>query len=103
MLELTRAEFDERIRSWIERLEAAGAVSIDDYLELGRLWNTLYADPPRAAGGVNPRFMELARTNLPKMTAALDMTVGRGFAWTSQTHDLVLGGGLDERYRYRVR
>ena len=100
--DITTAELARQVRDWAQRLLQGDPLAPDDYLAIGRLWNTIAAHPSLHGDPDCQRFLDLVRAEVPAMATALNMTAGRGFALTSTDPDFVLGGVLDERYRYRV-
>ncbi len=98
---LTEPEFRRRIADYVERIHRNDDLTLDDHLEIARLWNTLGNDERLRRDPVSTRFFELVRDDVtPRMIDALQMETGRGYALHSTTHDMVLGGVLDERHRY---
>lgn len=97
---LTLADLDRLVHGWIPRLERGEALSPADYLELGRLWNTIEAHRGLKNEPARARFLELVVNEMPRMAAALHMGPGRGFSLESTEHDFVVGGILDQRHQY---
>jgi hypothetical protein len=101
--EITLEEFLTRIERYSETIERGAALSQTDYLEVGRLWNTVSYYTELQARPIGERFFRLVRdTVLPGMVKALNMKVGRGYSFHSEDVDFTLGGVLDQRFRYRL-
>lgn len=103
VFELTQAELDRSVHTWIERLERERQFTASEYLEAGRLWNTLQGQGWLVGEPDRTRLLELVQREIPTMVAALDMTPGRAFGLVSSKHDFVLGGILDRRFQYRIK
>jgi hypothetical protein len=101
--EMTVTEFVDQIQRYSAAIDSNSKFSTDEYLQIGRLWNTLLfyttlQDSP--AGG---KFFRLVRDKLlPTIRNELNMQVARGYSFYSEEHDFILGGTLGERFRYRI-
>jgi hypothetical protein len=100
--EITLADLREAIRRWVERLNHDQQLTVPEYLEVGRLWNTVQANRPIAEEPEPELFLELVRREIPKMVAALNMVAGRAMGLVSSEHDFVLGGILEKRFQYQI-
>jgi hypothetical protein len=101
--QLSREAFYRAVEEYSSAILSGRALSIDECLEIGRLWNTVLHDTDLQTEGEGKRFFELVRDRaLPQLIATLHMSVGRGYSFHSDDFDFELGGILAERYRYRV-
>ena len=96
-------ELLEKAERYSRAIEQKATFSQAEFLEIGRVWNTLSFHTELQRRPAGRRFYELVRDAvIPDMVAALDMKVGRGYTFHSQIVDFTLGGIPDARFRYRL-
>jgi hypothetical protein len=103
-MDMDQAGFTEAIERFSQIIEQGRQLSTEEYLEIGRLWNTVAHYPALQSSPEGGRYYALVRDKVePQMVQALHMVVSRGYAFYSQEYDFTLGGILPERNRYRIK
>jgi hypothetical protein len=102
-MQMTLAEFDQAMERFSHEIETGRDFSTEEFLAIGRLWNTLSHYTSLQASPAGARFFRLVRDELmPKMVQSLNMTMSRGFSFYSPEHNFRLGGPPAVEYRYIV-
>jgi hypothetical protein len=104
IMEITLNEFNHKIEEYTKALEHGSELSVEDYISIGYLWNTLANDKTLMESISGKRFYEIVRDNaIPKMVEKLKMKVSRGYSFHSKEFDFVLGGIMQARFRYEIK
>jgi hypothetical protein len=100
---LSRREFNRLLEKYTDAIERNEEFSKEEYLEIGRLWNTVSFHAELRSTAEGEHFSELVRDKvLLKAVDALGMVVSRGYSFYSEEFDFFFGGTLDKRFRYAV-
>jgi len=101
--EMALADLHNRMAKYSAEIERDQQLSEQEYIEIGRLWNTVSHYNLHEPGAAGARFYELVRDKgIPKMVQALRMVVSRGYSFYSPDFDFALGGIMEARFRYRI-
>jgi hypothetical protein len=93
----------DSIRKYLDAIDRKERLLVNDYLEIGRLWNTIAYYNRRESTSEESRFYDIVFQDiLPIMVQELHMVVSRGYSFYSQEFDFMFGGILPEQNRYKV-
>lgn len=99
----TVAEYLAAIVAATALINQGRELTTDEYLEIGRLWNTGQYYNALATRAEVVQFVQLVDQQVvPVMVKALDMKVGRGYAFKSEALDFTLGGIFPAHNRYTI-
>jgi hypothetical protein len=102
-MQITLADFNKLIETYLNDIKQGQKFTKDDYLAIGRIWNSMNHYTSLQATSDGKRFYELVRdTVMDRIVEALNMKVGRGYSFHSKEYDFVLGGTMDKRHRYEI-
>lgn len=102
-MKIILTEFYRMIETYSNAIEIDQPLSPGQYLTVGRLWNTVSYHRELMEMPSGKRFFEIVRDKgIPKMVNALNMIVSRGYSFYSEEYDFMLGGTMEERFRYRI-
>jgi hypothetical protein len=102
-MQITEAEFFDKINTYAGALENDQELSVQEYILIGFLWNTLTYNEPLMQSISGKRFHTVVwGKGIPRMIDKLNMETGRGYSFHSKEFDFTLGGTMEPRYRFEI-
>jgi hypothetical protein len=97
------SEYHELIKKYSKDIERREEFTENEYLLIGKLWNTICYYTKLQSTNEGKKFFGLVRDVLmPEIIKALDMKVSRGYSFHSEKHNFTLGGILEERFWFII-
>lgn len=102
-LPINRADFRALVVDYLNRMESGTELSIDDYITMTRLWNTIEF---ARLGSEDSLFREYSAAFFPafveRVSESLHALPTKGMALYSKEHDIYLGGKPHAQSQYRL-
>lgn len=102
-LPIDKKEFHALVTNYLSRMESDSQMSIEDYVTMTRLWNTIEF---RRLGATDPLFQRYADAFFPgyveRISKSLDALPTKGMALYSKQYDIYIGGKPHPRSQFKL-